>query len=273
MNNVTVEKPVTIKYKTVILILSLISIILYILSFIPNYFKEQIFELINGFYFEEIFNLYSLGNTPDLSSTIYSLITLATLILFVLYIINIHKKKCSKIIIPTIFSIMTITYIWDFIYIISYYDDTVSTVAAILPKITFVIIFVLLTLNAFRGLANKKLLTILLIIHIILYIFSILFTVYTIITFDYIYWDDITIFFGILPIFNYLSLVVFSTALLIFGLNNRIPAILSATQERVNKKVKTLNSEQAIKLLQDKLELGIITEEEYQTQVNKILDD
>ena len=55
-------------------------------------------------------------------------------------------------------------------------------------------------------------------------------------------------------------------ALLLFGLKNRIPAIVSTSPEKEKKKAENLTPEQALRMLKDKLNFGMITEEEYQAQ-------
>ena len=55
-------------------------------------------------------------------------------------------------------------------------------------------------------------------------------------------------------------------ALLLFGLKNRIPAIVSTSPEKEKKKAENLTPEQDLRLLKDKLDLGMITEEEYKAQ-------
>ena len=55
-------------------------------------------------------------------------------------------------------------------------------------------------------------------------------------------------------------------ALLLFGLNNKIPAILSPSSE-----TEITNPEQALELLKDKLDLNMITKEEYKTKRAEII--
>ena len=58
-------------------------------------------------------------------------------------------------------------------------------------------------------------------------------------------------------------------ALLLFGIKNKIPTILVGTYRKKNDE--KYSPEQSLKLLKDKLELGMITEEEYQTQRAEII--
>ena len=78
-------------------------------------------------------------------------------------------------------------------------------------------------------------------------------------------------------IFHYctvgLSIILFHAALLLLGLNNRITALSSIISWfSRKKKVETVNSEQALLLLQDKLDLGLISEEEYQIKRKEIIN-
>jgi hypothetical protein len=60
-------------------------------------------------------------------------------------------------------------------------------------------------------------------------------------------------------------------ALLLFGLNNRIPALVSLSPEKERQKTEKMTPEQSLRFLKDKLDLGMITEEEYQTQRAEII--
>ena len=57
-------------------------------------------------------------------------------------------------------------------------------------------------------------------------------------------------------------------ALLLFGLNNRIPALVYLSPK---KKKEKMTPEQSLRLLKDKLDFGMITEEEYQAQRAEII--
>ena len=61
------------------------------------------------------------------------------------------------------------------------------------------------------------------------------------------------------------------TALLLFGLKNKIPSVLSLSPEKEKARAEKMNPEQALKLLKDKLDLDMITEEEYQAQRAEII--
>ena len=68
-------------------------------------------------------------------------------------------------------------------------------------------------------------------------------------------------------IMGVISAATFNVALLLFGLKNRIPSILSPYPQKIEK----MNPEQMLRLLKDKFDLGIITEEEYQAQRAEII--
>ena len=68
-----------------------------------------------------------------------------------------------------------------------------------------------------------------------------------------------------------LGTIAFYIALLLFALKNRIPAIISASPEKEKKNAEKMNPEQALRVLKDKLDFGMITEEEYQAQRAEII--
>ena len=67
-----------------------------------------------------------------------------------------------------------------------------------------------------------------------------------------------------------LFLVFFDIAFLLFGLTNKIPSVISLVREKT--KLKTLNSEQALLLLKDDFDSGVISNEEYQVLRTKIIN-
>ena len=78
-----------------------------------------------------------------------------------------------------------------------------------------------------------------------------------------------------LYIFTYPLSIIGSTllyiSLLLFGVKNKIPSVIALSPEKGRARAEKMNPEQALKLLKDKLELGMITEEEYQAQRANII--
>ena len=66
-----------------------------------------------------------------------------------------------------------------------------------------------------------------------------------------------------------LGYIGFYISLLLFGVKNKIPALIMSSS--VKKADGKISPEQSLKLLKDKLELGMITEEEYQVQRAEII--
>ena len=60
-------------------------------------------------------------------------------------------------------------------------------------------------------------------------------------------------------------------SLLLFGVKNKIPSIIVLSPEKERARAEKMNPEQALKLLKDKLDFGMITEEEYQAQRAEII--
>ena len=70
-----------------------------------------------------------------------------------------------------------------------------------------------------------------------------------------------------------LGTITLYISLLLFGLKNHIPAIISVSPEKEKKNAEKMSHEQALRLLNDKLELGMITEEEYKAQRTEIINN
>ena len=59
--------------------------------------------------------------------------------------------------------------------------------------------------------------------------------------------------------------------MILFGLNNRIPALVSLSPEKERQKTEKMTPKQSLRFLKYKLDLGMITEEEYQAQRAEII--
>ena len=68
---------------------------------------------------------------------------------------------------------------------------------------------------------------------------------------------------------NNIASILLYMALLLFGLKNKIPSFISRKTKKIG--IEKTNPEQALKLLKNKFELDMITEEEYQAQRAEII--
>ena len=125
--------------------------------------------------------------------------------------------------------------------------------------------FIVVLLDALKGMTNKKLITIVMLIGIVSEIPHIL------MFFSNLGWyisDQRYLYLFTVPM-SILGYIGFYISLLLFGVKNKIPALIMSSS--VKKADGKISPEQSLKLLKDKLELGMITEEEYQVQRAEII--
>lgn len=235
MNQITYEhqkKQRTLSYKVPILLLSIISLVFTVLCYIA-YFKYD---------FSSVFDLISL------------ILYITPCVLFLLYIIKFYNEFKATVIVPLIFGLIAVSPLFyciiDMIYKYNIYF------ISLLFDILIIVTFTLAAISALKGFSKK----IFLIIAIVAGLFV-----------------ECVSFLGFLNIIffhptrfsNLLGTITFYIALLLFGLNNRIPALLSTSPEK--EPSGKADPEQALRLLKDKLDFGMITEEEYQAQRAEII--
>ena len=172
-------------------------------------------------------------------------------VLLVVFIFAFPKKPKTAILVPLIFAFLALSPLVDFFeHIVR--NNEIRFSDLLLPIIRE-IAMILAIISALKGLSNKIFIIIPLIIEFVHTFF--------------------TIGIGV-------SQIAFFVALLLFGLKYQIPTIwvlLSETKENNRKEkirklqVDKLTPEQALNLLKEKLNLGIITEEEYQSQRSEII--
>ena len=84
--------------------------------------------------------------------------------------------------------------------------------------------------------------------------------------------DELYLYLFTWPI-SILGTIALYVSLLLFGLKNRIPAIISVSPEKEKKNAEKMTPEQSLRLLKEKLDLGMITEEEYKAQRTEIINN
>lgn len=256
MNQTTIDKQQVIKVKTPITVLTLISLFCKVLSSSTYFLYYYNYEL--TFRFPTILNLLSLT------------FTIAPVVLLFLYVFKFHKEPNSTIFIPICFGCMAVAYllycIHDFISE-NMHDDVKFFV--IIFDLIFMIAYVLGTINALKGLSNKAFIIIPIVAGFIMSavnlinLFSFYFELYIERGYTlYLFTDPAGI----------IASVTFHIALLLFCLKNTIPAIIPESPKKANINVEQLTPEQSLIILKNKLDLGVITQEEYQRQRAEIID-
>lgn len=196
-------------------------------------------------------------NFPYFARLLTMLIELTPFILFILYQFKFYKALKAKCIVPIIFGLLAFKLLPIVFLMIE------EGGFAVLLAILFIIAFIAAILGVFTGIKNK-------LFAIIYMSFCILFYTFQLINIshDFYFYIKYSMYMYIFTdLLKYLGGVLLCTSFIVFIVKHKIPPIFVKKQ----KKEKMIDPEQALKLLKDKLELGIITEEEFQTQRAEII--
>ena len=273
MEQTSLKAQGTLKCKKTLMILSSVSLICIIISSIQNFFTQYVYPYENGTYYKETVII-----PQNILSVLTLLLKLAPAVLLVLYVFWLHKKAKSKIIIPIILGAISLYFplyylneymmYWyvnwfDIEELIHYFINRLGSDFPIpLLHVFITITFALSIISALKGLTNK----VMLIIATALGLAAELFRFIGIIRdmdFFLHYQLYLAIFLVICEIIGFILLYI---SILLFGLKNRPPA-----KEKERSKRKPLSPEKELRALNEKLELGIITQEEYQSQRAEII--
>lgn len=246
--------------KKPVVILSLVALGAYILYCISCCFSYNMDHIL-------VFRL------PSLLDTLFLLIALASYVLLVLSVLRFHGKPYTSILYTVIYASFILSGAWDlgnFIYlnVIQFGQSLLGYY--ILRELIFTLIpiasFAVALIGALKGFSNKVLV-------IVPFVFIFLFDLYSIIS---MFLNIITNNHSILLYYNCPALVMriakslLHIALFLFALLNKLPPLLRGKE--ADRITRNLPPEQALALLQEKFELGILTEEEYKRQRAEIID-
>ena len=250
-----------LKNGAAIKILAIISLVCTVASCVLScfYYREEYDVSKNAFnYYLEVQPLY----IWDLVS---SVLILAVPVLFVLYIFKFYNKLKATILVPVVFGLIAFTPIYYFIEnIISGYGYYGMNLILDIP---IVVTFVLATISALKGFYKKVFLIIAIALGLIMEIWS-LYSFFVILEWILSGAPNLSLF--TMPVAGIGTIAIY-ISLLLFGLKNRIPVIISTPPEKEKAKIEKMSPEKALKLLKDKLDLDMIPEEEYQAQRAEII--
>ena len=202
---------------------------------------------------------------PSIIDILFLLLDLAPCVLLLLYIMKFHGQYKGTVLYPIVCGLIAgnhlLSTIWDVVSGYGlYWPDILISLAIIVP-------FTLLTINATKGL-NKKVYTIVATsIGLVLQLLSVI-TIFN--SMDWYIENEMYLYLFTDPM-GIIGTAALYIALLLFGLNNRIPALVSLSPEKERQKTEKMTPEQSLRFLKDKLDLGMITEEEYQAQRAEII--
>ena len=242
---------VKFRFKTPVIILSLVALVFRLIGSISyfvnyNYISYGEYEMNIAF--------------PSFLQLISFIIALTPIILFLIYIIKFHENFKATFFVPAVFGLIAFSPIYNMIAnLIRGYGFYLSNLTA---NLLIIIPFVLATISALKGLSKKNLTIIAFVINFLVCAISIIAVFSNI---GYYLRSEQYIYLITSPC-GTLGTILFYLSLFLFAINNRIPAILAPSPEQEKKNVEKMSPEQTLRLLKDKLDFGMITEEEYQEQ-------
>lgn len=250
----------TLKCKTPILILAIISLVATVIGC------------------SEVFVVYETGSVytnipivwrfhfPNVFTLLATLLRVAACVLLVMYAAGYYKKK-SGILLPI--SLGAVAASWLFEIMVGLIFFGVSPVFSVF-YILLAASFGIMTFFAFKGITKKDS-KIFVIMSSVSGFMQVALGVYSIFLSIDFYLRQVP-FFLVTNIAFIIGLATLYTAFLIHGLNNSFPAIIGASASETHTVVEVYDPEQELLALKQKLDLGIITEEEYQKQRNEIIN-
>lgn len=245
MNQTAFDRQRVLKGKTPITVLALIALLCTVLSSITDFAFYSNDELTFKFSFLSLISLA---------------LTLAPQVLLILYVVKFFKEFKATIVVPIIFGWVAASHLLSFI--IAFVFDYGLNVINLIMNLIAMVTFTLATISALKGLSNK----VFIIVPTALSLASSALSLISLFsTFELYARRGYTLYLFTQPV-SIIASVTFNIALLLFGLKNRIPAILAVSPEKEKKNAEKMTPEQSLRLLKDKLDLGMITEEEYQAQ-------
>lgn len=235
------------KLKTPIIILSIVALVFRIINSI-TYFVDYDYIKYGEYEINTVF--------PPFVSLISLIIGLAPIVLFLVYIFKFHKDFKAAICVPIVFGLIAFNPIYNIISnLIMGYGFYFEYLISSAP-------FVLAIISALKGFSKKSLTIIAFSVSFIICVFSIISMFLNI---GYYLSNELYII--LIPsLCGILGTISFYISLFLFAMNNRIPTLLTFSSEHENKNPEKMSPEQSLKLIKDKLDCGIISEEEYQAQ-------
>ena len=252
MDQIASENLVSFKYKKQIAVLSILALVLRVVSCI-NFFVSY------GVNLEEEIKLCF--QFPPIEQLLLLILNILPCILLVIYVQGLYKKSNAAVIVPIVFASIAMSSVVGLVF-----NIIAADVTSIITNLSLAIAFSVATIKALNGLSNKIFVLIPTVLALALTLLS---AVESFSSFPLFvsYGMPIYIVTGLASIIANLAL---NSALLVFGLTNRIPNVISMYSRKKEKSEK-LNPERALRALNDKLELGLITEEEYKAQRAEII--
>ncbi|MBE6618599.1 MAG: hypothetical protein E7626_02290 [Ruminococcaceae bacterium] len=245
--------------KTPITILTIISLILTVVCYVDVF---TYYTYSNDGLRELHFSLFGYNIVDTIFSILSYLLAIAPTIIFAIYIFKFYKQFRAELSIPVVLGLIAFNPLFVVIrnLVLGY---GFSSVLDMLVGLLIIVSFTLATISALKGLSKK----IYIIVAIACGLLSDLVSFISFIGYTTEYIENgLYLYLFTLPL-ELLGSVALYIALLFFCLNNKMPVAI-----KKEKNTEKMTPEQSLKYLKEKLDLGMITEEEYQVQRAEIIN-
>lgn len=259
MDNFTTKRKNTIKWGWPIKILAIVAFVLSVLSWFVSY--EKFLKVwSDGLMFKTLPRI-------ELTTKISLLLPAVACLLFIIYLFVFHDKKKAAILIPISFGTLALKILIDL-----FFDNSGFAVWKYIYLLTIsaCILAIIATINGFKDFKSKVFLIIFASVYLWCNLISIISIFELLPIFDYSIEKSFYIIKYTSP-FNPIGSGVLCIALLLFGLKNNCPPIVTSSHSADYDKKETTNPEHALRRLKEKWELGELTEEEYKAQRAEII--
>lgn len=197
-------------------------------------------------------------SVPDIGDIVYLLLSIAPVILFALYIFRFYSKGKATIIVPIVFGLLAV----ESIVPCFFYDSDVIIAQLLLACLLLVMPYTLALISALKGFYKKRYVIIAMSICLLLKVIELM----NFFSSSHYYIEkSMWMYLFVIPM-HIFGTCAFCFAMLLFALKNRIPYLLALSPEKEKAKIGKMRPEQALELLNYKLEANMITQEDYQAQ-------
>ncbi len=250
-----------IKCKTAITAFSIIALVSSVIGHLSCFFNYE-YEYVRGVSrYTLVFKL------PDTLTFLLFLLNIAPFILLVIYITKFCEQRKVTVLFPIICGLIAL-YPLSLIFRYKHYIGFLPLHFAFTIILFFLpnfLAFTLLAINALKGL-NKKAYTIIAFSVGCIYQFLSLDSFFT--SLSWYIEQELYLYLFTVPMSNIASFSLYF-ALFLFGVTNRIPALISVNSRK--QMTENLTPEQCLRLLNERFITGEITEEEYRAQRAEII--
>ena len=243
MENVEIKEKKALNCGKVIKILAILALVCGFFGCLLGFFYYD-YNKVNGeWVYELTFQFDFLSFFIDLSPAI----------LFIVYLYKFYDELKATDLIPIILGVTMLS--------IAFNTSSGGVIALLLCVTTCVLAII----SSLKGFENKTFVIIFMSCALLCNVLTLI-SIFSMI--DY-YIEEEQYLYIVTSLLRIIGSILFYIAFCVFALKNKIPSIIKLS--RTKEKGEKVDSEQELKLLRNKLELGMITEEEYQAQRAEII--